>query len=122
MVLRERGACLQREVREPLNEACRLHGTIGRVEDRATELRPQMWNLVMPFRCEAVFAECIVFCAYLGTLLVVCRNPKASSPSERITCDGFEPVDRTLGAQPEVVRRIGALGLTRYVVACCGAS
>jgi hypothetical protein len=40
--------------REAADEARRLQRAVGRMEDRAAEVRPQMWNLVAPLGVEAL--------------------------------------------------------------------
>ena len=115
-MLLEGDACLGSTGREALHEPRRLHGPVVRMEDRAAKVRAQMRELVVPVRVEAVLTQRLELRADLGAFFVVGGQAQTADSAEGLARHGLQPVERVLGATPELLGGLGAIRFTCDVV------
>src|SRR5262249_58460234 len=99
-----------------------LQGAVRRMEDRPAEVRAEVRELLAPLDGEPIVPERFVLGANLDALLRVRGEPEAARPLEGVACERLHPVDRLLGALPELAGLVRAVGLARDVVPCGRAS
>ena len=109
------GLCSTR--REALHEPRRLHCPVVRMEDRAAKVRAQLRELVVPVRVEIVLTQRLELCADVGAFFFVGGQAQTADSAEGVARHRLQPVERMLGAPPELLGGLGTVRFARDVVA-----
>jgi hypothetical protein len=104
--------------REPADEPRRLDRAVTRVRDGAVELPScRSWDVVEPLSGDPVLAQRLVLEPDRFALLLVGGEAVAAGAAKSVAGELGEPVELLLRPEPVRLRALGAVRLTRDVVA-----